>query len=168
MTRFSRARPLADFDELPELSAFDSGLATVDAWLTEHAAEAEERGSARTFIVTADDGSVAGFYCLSMTSISRADGPKRLRANMPRQIPAVLIGRLARDARYTGMGLGASLMRDAMVRAVTAARSVGAAAILVDADAGAVAFYTAVGFRPTRVEGQLYVTMADVEATLNA
>lgn len=166
MTAFSAARSLADFDALPDFSGFDSGLTSVDTWLAERAEDAELRGSARTFVVTTDHGRVAGFYCLSMTSIARNDGPKRFTTNMPKMIPAVLIGRLARDKQYAGVGLGTSLMQDAMTRAVTAARTVGAVAILVDADPGAVPFYESCGFQATRVEGQMYVTMVDVEATL--
>lgn len=166
MTKFSRATSLEDFDDLPDFTGFDSGLASVDAWLVEHAEDTESRGSARTFIVTADDGRVAGYYCLSMTNIARNDGPKRLTKDMPKLIPAVLIGRLARDKRYAGMRLGPSLMQDAMTKAIIAARSVGASAILVDADPSAVDFYDAFGFRPTRVDGQMYITMADVQATL--
>lgn len=166
MTKFSLATSLQDLDDLPDFTGFDSGLASGDAWLVERSEHAESKGSARTFIVTADDGRVAGYYCLSMANLARSDGPKRLTTDMPKSIPAVLIGRLARDKRYAGTGLGTSLMQDAMTRAVIAARSVGAAAIVVDADPGAVSFYEGFGFMPTRVAGRMYITMADVHATL--
>ena len=52
---------------------------------------------------------------------------------MPRYIPLTIIGRLARDTRYRGTGLGADLLRDALLRILAASKIVGSQAVLVHA-----------------------------------
>jgi hypothetical protein len=44
-----------------------------------------------------------------------------------------IIGRLARDLRYRGTGLGSDLLRDAILRILAASQIVGSRAILVHA-----------------------------------
>ena len=69
---------------------------------------------------------------------------------MPRYeaIPAALIGRLARDERARGRGVGELLLADAIRRVLGAGRSIAVVAIVVDAtEERAVDFYEAFGFR---------------------
>lgn len=66
---------------------------------------------------------------------------------MPTPIPTILLGRLAIDLRFQGEGLGAALLQNAVMRSVLAARTIGAAAIMVHAlDAAASDFYFRHGF----------------------
>ncbi len=83
------------------------------------------------------------------------DLPPDLRRRLPRYeaIPAALIGRLARDERVRGQGVGELLLADAIVRILSAAQSVAVFAIVVDAkDERAATFYEGYGFErfPTR------------------
>jgi predicted N-acetyltransferase YhbS len=55
----------------------------------------------------------------------------RVRRNMPDPVPAVLLGRLAIDQTWQGRGLGTALLRDAVLRVVGAAETVGIRALLV-------------------------------------
>ena len=48
-------------------------------------------------------------------------------------VPVVLLGRLAVDRRWQGRGLGADLLRDAVLRALSAGETIGVRAILVHA-----------------------------------
>lgn len=89
---------------------------------------------------------------------------------MPNPIPVILIGRLAVDGRFIGQGLGASLLQDAVLKSVEAARLVGARALLVHAlNEAAEGFYRKFGFvlvpHTTRV---MYLLTADAEATIAA
>jgi GNAT superfamily N-acetyltransferase len=60
-------------------------------------------------------------------------------------VPAVLLGRLAVDRRYHGMGLGGVLLGDALMR--TARAELGVFAMVVDAtDEAAQRFYERYGF----------------------
>jgi N-acetylglutamate synthase-like GNAT family acetyltransferase len=66
-----------------------------------------------------------------------------------RRIPAALIGRLARDERVRGEGIGDPLLIDAVCCAIGAARSLAVLAIMVGAtDEKAAAFYRDLGFAP--------------------
>lgn len=72
---------------------------------------------------------------------------------MPEPVPVVLLGRLAIDRGWQGRGLGADLLRDAVLRSVGAAGIIGVRAILVHAvSQEARAFYERHGFRPSPVE----------------
>ncbi len=64
-------------------------------------------------------------------------------------VPAIRLGRLAVDVSTRGMGIGAALLRDALLRAVGLSREVGTCVMLVDAiDYKAKAFYQRYGFIP--------------------
>jgi ribosomal protein S18 acetylase RimI-like enzyme len=63
-------------------------------------------------------------------------------------VPAALIGRLARDTRVRGQGVGELLVADAVRRILGASRSLAVFAIVVDAkDDRAATFYEGFGFR---------------------
>ncbi|HZZ34478.1 MAG TPA: N-acetyltransferase [Caulobacteraceae bacterium] len=94
---------------------------------------------------------VVGFYSLGAFSLDLADLPADVAHRLPRYeaIPAALIGRLARDERVRGTGVGELLLADAVRRTLDASRSVAMFAILVDAkDDRAAAFYADFGFQP--------------------
>ena len=72
---------------------------------------------------------------------------------MPRQIPAVILGRLAIDRDWQGRGLGAALLRDAVERSVRAAGEVAARLLVVHAiSPAAETFYRHFGFTRLPVE----------------
>ena len=74
--------------------------------------------------------------------------PGRVRRNLPRHIPAVLLGRLAVDRREPGAGLGAALLADAVARAHAASQQVAARLLIVHAiSPAAERFYLRYGFQ---------------------
>jgi ribosomal protein S18 acetylase RimI-like enzyme len=82
---------------------------------------------------------------------SSDDLSEQIAHKLPRYdtIPASLIGRLARDQRTRGQGLGELLLVDAIRRIFGAGRSIAVFAIVVDAkDERAVDFYKGFGFLP--------------------
>ena len=65
---------------------------------------------------------------------TRPPAPARARRGVPpRPIPVVVLGRLAIDDRHQHSGLGRALLRDSMLRVLTAAEHVGVRALLVHA-----------------------------------
>lgn len=101
--------------------------------------------------VAVDAQTVVGFYSLSMFTLSLDSLPPTLSKKLPKYdaIPAALIGRLARAQSARGTGLGALLLADAIQRVVSAAESVAAFAIVVDAkDDRGKSFYEGHGFIP--------------------
>ncbi len=144
-------------------------MPSLDNWLSNRAIANERAGASRTFVsVDKESQVVAGYYCLAASSLRSEDAAGALKRNMPDPIPIILIGRLAVDERFSGRGLGASLLQDALMKSVEAARLVGARAVLVHAlTEGAESFYSKFGFvampHATRV---MYLLTADAEATV--
>lgn len=69
--------------------------------------------------------------------------PERLRKGLPRHpIPVILLARLAVDQNFKGRGLGAGLLKNALLRVLNASRKVGVRAFIVNAkDDAARRFY---------------------------
>jgi predicted N-acetyltransferase YhbS len=161
---FSAPQPLsADH----ELDAFTSGIAPLDDWLKRHALHNELEGGSRTF-VACEGKKVVGYYSLAAGSVLPGMAVGRVRRNMPNPIPVVLLGRLAVDRLRRGKGLGADLLRDAVLRVLAAGEQIGVRAILVHAiSADAKAFYERFGFRASPIEPMtLMITLAEARHML--
>lgn len=131
-------------------SAFSCGQPDLDDWFRHRARQDDKRNVARVFVAVDDDLGVIGFYSLSAFTLSIHDLPPEIARKLPRYdaIPAALIGRLARDGRARGQGLGELLLADAIRRVLGADRSLAVFVIVVDAkDDRAVQFYKAFGFQ---------------------
>jgi GNAT superfamily N-acetyltransferase len=154
-------RPLAPDDDL---DSFSCGVAPLDDWLKRRARRNEAEGASRTFVCCAGNR-VAGYYSLAAASVLREVATGIVRRNMPEPVPAVLIGRLAIDRAWQGKGLGADLLRDAVLRIVAAAETIGVRAILVHAiSEDAKAFYEKHGFRASPLDPlTLMVTVEEVK-----
>jgi GNAT superfamily N-acetyltransferase len=150
-----------------DLAAFDSGVPALDDWLKRHALANEEPGGSRTYVVRAG-GRVVGYYALATGGVAQAAASGRVRRNMPDPVPVMVLGRLAVDRAYQGRGLGAGLLRDAILRTVQAAGIAGIRAILVHAiSEDAKRFYERSGFVASTVEPMtLMITVADAERAL--
>jgi len=131
-------------------ATFSCGQADLDEWFQHRASQDDKRNVARVFVAVDDELGVIGFYSLSSFTLSLHDLPEEIARKLPRYdaIPAALIGRLARDARARGRGIGELLLADAVRRILGAGRSIAVFAIVVDAkDERAVGFYQGFGFR---------------------
>ena len=107
---------------------------------------------ARVFVAIDDRRGIAGFYSLSSFTLAIADLPPEHAKRLSRYdaIPAALIGRLARDEKVRGEGVGDLLLADA-VRRVIGDRSLAVFAIVVEAtDEKAAAFYATLDSRRFR------------------
>jgi GNAT superfamily N-acetyltransferase len=132
-------------------AAFSCGVVALDDWFRSRAGQDERRNVARVFVAIDDRYGIVGFYSLSSFTLAIADLPPEHAKRLPRydRIPAALIGRLARDERVRGEGVGELLLADAVRRVLEAARSLAVFAIVVDAkDEPSAAFYRAFGFSP--------------------
>jgi len=136
--------------EAHDVSDFSCGNVELDDWLKKRALFNHASGASRVFVTTDTDDRVYGYYALAAGAVAHREATGNVRRNMPAPIPVVVLGRLARDINARGIQLGASLLQDAVNRAVTVAEKMGVRAILVHAiDDRAVAFYESYGFRPS-------------------
>ena len=118
-----------------DLSQFDCGDQELNDWLRHRALRNESRYS-RTYVVSSSHRVVA-YYCLLAGAVERVAAPSKLRRNAPQSIPVSIIGRLAVSRDYSGRGLGADLLSDALRRIAVASRSIGIGAVLVHAKSDA-------------------------------
>ena len=152
-------------------TAFSCGHHDLDDWLRRRASQDEKRNIARVFVAVDNNLGVVGFYSLSAFTLAIDDLPEGLARKLPRHdaIPAALIGRLARDERVRGKGLGDLLMADAIRRILGAGRSVAVYAIIVEAkDESAGAFYRSFGFIPFPTRpGRMFMTAVAAAAAVD-
>lgn len=131
------------------LDGFSCGEESLDRWLTDWAAGNLKRRATITYVVADEAGRVAGFYALAPGAVARRDALRPLRQGMPDSLPVLVLGRLAVDRAWQSRGLGAALLKDAILRAATAARAIGGVALLVHAKNDVAAgFYRRHGFLP--------------------
>jgi GNAT superfamily N-acetyltransferase len=153
------------------LEGFDCGVESLNIWLTEHARQAAAAGSARVFvIVDAKQERVCGYYALAAAAVTHEEAIERARKGQPRHpIPAVLLARLAVDASVQGHGLGAWLLQDAILRALSASEAVGMRVLLVHAlDDNARRFYERWGFEPSPTDPlNLQMLFKDIRRSLD-
>lgn len=131
-------------------SEFSCGRTELDEWFRQRAGQDDRRNVARVFVAVDSELGVVGFYSLSWFRLDLDDLPQALARKLPRchGIPAAPIGRLARDLRVRGKGIGELLVADAIQRILGAARTLAVFAVVVDAkDERAAAFYEGFGFR---------------------
>ena len=129
-----------------ELDPFRCGNVELDQWLITHARSATGHGT-RTYVLLDDGGVVLGYFAIAPHLLERDDAPPKLGRGAPRQIPAVLLAKLALDESLQGQGLGSELLVYALEVILDAARSAGGRVVVVDAiDANAHRFYEHHGF----------------------
>ncbi len=135
-------------NETHDSSLFESGEPVLDDWLRNRALPNLHAAASRTYVVCpAGSNRIVGYFALSMGQILAQEATGAMRRNMPRHIPAVLLGRLAIDRGWQGKGLARALLADAVDRALRAGAEVSARLIIVHAiSPAAEAFYLHHGF----------------------
>ena len=149
------------------LGSFDSGVPSLDEWLRRRAMQNQTSGASRTF-VACDNTRVVAYYALAASAIAPDAATGRFRRNMPDPVPVAVLGRLAIDKTQQGKGLGRALFRDAALRVLGAADSIGIRGMLVHAISDdAKAFYVRLGLDVSPLEPMtLMATVADLKAAL--
>ncbi|TAE56707.1 MAG: N-acetyltransferase [Nostocales cyanobacterium] len=146
---------------------FCCGIASLDNWLKRRAYTNQISGASRTFVIC-DDQKVVGYYALASGAISVQLALGKFRRNMPDPIPVVILPRLAIDSSYQSQGLGRALFRDAGLRIIQAADTIGIRGVIVHAiSEEAKAFYLALGFNLSPVEPMtLMITLNDLRDSI--
>jgi GNAT superfamily N-acetyltransferase len=115
-----------------ELDSFQCGVDELDEWLIHHARTATGQGT-RTYVLVDEDASVVGYFAIAPHLVRREEAPTRIARGAPREIPAILLAKLAVDRAQQGSGLGSELLVSAIGTIVEAARRAGGRLVVVDA-----------------------------------
>ena len=132
-------------------AAFSCGKDPLDQYLKNLAGQAAEKNLAAVFIFTPDGKRIAGYYTLSSHAVKLDEIPEEIAKKLTRmqEVPATLIGRLARSIDYRGLGIGEILLVDALKKTLQNTAHVASWAVIVDAkDQEAGEFYKRYGFLP--------------------
>lgn len=132
------------------LDSFDCGKDELNRFLKRQAWNNQQSHSAQTYVL-AKKLSVLGYYSLAAGSVRHEDATERVKKGLARHpIPVILLARLAVDISVQGRGVGPALLKDALLRAASAADAIGARALLVHAkDDNARGFYEHFDFEPS-------------------
>jgi len=149
------------------ISEFVSGNETLDDWLHHKALHNDHIDASRTYVVC-DDQHVVAYYCLSTGSVNRSDVTGRLRRNMPDPVPVMILGRLAVDLAWQRHGIGAALLKDAILRTLQVSEMVGVKALLVHAISDIAAnFYEKWGFHASPINPKtLFLSIREAKALM--
>lgn len=142
---FTPPRPLAADDDT---ATFDCGRDALNHWFRRYAWRNQELGVSRTTVICdAESGGIVGYVSLSTAQIERAWLPKSQQRNRPDPLPAILLGQLAVDQRWQGLGIARSLMFYALTTAVRLSDQVGCFCVLTHPlDDDVRALYASIGF----------------------
>jgi GNAT superfamily N-acetyltransferase len=154
-------------DDGHDISTFSCGQGSLDDWLKRRALANQRSGASRTFVLCVESRVVA-YYALAAGAIACAEATGRFRRNMPDPIPVVILARLAIDSGFQKRGLGRALFRDASLRILNAADTIGIRGLLIHAISDeAVNFYRAIGAESSPADPRtLMVTLADLQSAL--
>jgi len=150
------------------IDPFDCGRDALNRFLVRYALQNQQAGASQTYVALADD-EVAGFYTLVVAEVAYDAAPERLGKGLARHpIPLMLLARLAVATAWQRKGLGAGLLKDAMVRTLQAADIAGIRALAVHAkDDEARTFYERYDFIAAPTDPyHLFMLLKDVRAAM--
>ena len=163
---YERVRKL---DPADAVSSFDCSHPVLNQFLQRYALVNQKANSAQTY-VCCRGAEVVGFYSLAVGSVEPEAAPARIRKGLARHpVPVMILARLAVDRKHQGVGLGAALLKDALLRTLQAADIAGIRTLLVHAkDDAARAWYEGWGFEPSPTDNfHLFLLLKDLKALLS-
>lgn len=171
MTDLLRPEPLDTSRH--DRSGFNSGEPELDEWLHRYAGQNRRGDTAATWMVATPEGKAVAYANLAMTAIDRNHAPDHIARRAPDPVPAILLGRLAVDHRYTGLGIGTALVAYVLATAADLNNKAACRAVVVTAlNEEARTWWERIGFHPFEPEDQtnpdLYLLSSEITATLEA
>lgn len=150
---------------------FDSGEPTLDEWLRRYAGQNRRRDTAATWVIAEANDVVVAYASVAMTGIDRSAAPEVLAKGAPDPVPALLLGRLAVDRRYSGLGIGTALTGHVLATVVELNEKAACRAVVVTAlTQSARSWWKRLGFHPfdpaDPEQFDLYLLTSEIDATL--
>lgn len=133
--------------ELHDRKTFNCGDAALNLYLRQFANQDQNRGLSRVYVL-AKQRRIVGYYSISAYSVATDQLADQTRTGAYRELPFLLLGRLAVDLAFQGQGLGDALIIHAFKTTMEAAEKIGILGMIVDAkDERAAGFYERFGFK---------------------
>ena len=149
---------------------FDCGIESLNDYLIKFAYLNNQNSSSRTYAACRKQ-QVVGYYTLAPGAVAkREEAPVRVTQGLARHpIPVIVLARLAVDKAEQGSGMGKGLLKDALLRIISAADLIGGRAVLVHAkNDDAKSFYEKFGFEQSPIDPlHLYLLLKDIKKTLD-
>lgn len=166
--RCTSPQPLSSDFNLDDFCCEEESL---NIWLKQKALKNQVGNASRTFVICLENTNrVVGYYSLHTGSIFPKLVNAKTRRNMPDPIPAIYLGRLAVDKKYTGQGLSTDLIVDIYCRVVRISKDAGFKVLAVNAlNLGIVSYYKKFGFIQSKSEPLLlYKSLAEISKSYQA
>jgi len=148
------------------VETFDCGEESLNRFLVRFALPNQMANASQTYVGLTDDDTVVGFYTLVVGEVRYDGAPERLTKGLARHpVPVMLLARLGADKHWQGKGIGAGLLRDAILRTLQAADIAGIRALAVHAkNEAARSFYERFDFEPSPTDPlHLFVLIKDLK-----
>lgn len=145
---------------------FECEEAALTEYLQKQASQDIRKRLAMCYVAVDTDDNVLGYYTLTSESLGRDSIPKKYSKEVPSNYnaPVILLGRLARDSKSKGLGLGEHLLLDALFRSYRLSKeSIGAMAVVVDPiSEKAFTFYKKYGFEQLPDSAKMFISMKTI------
>jgi GNAT superfamily N-acetyltransferase len=142
-------RPLQATDDLRH---FYSGNEDLDRFFKKYAAKNQYHLHIGATYVAVEDDRIVGFVTVAPGSIQADELPLSRAKGLPSYpLPVLRLARLAIERSRQRKGVGSSLVRFVLLRALELDHELGCLGVVVDPKAESVEFYTKLGFSPLDV-----------------
>lgn len=154
-------------DKAHNRKSFECEEKSLTEYIQKQVSQDVKKRLAICFVAADSDNNVIGYYTLTSESLGRESIPEKYLKKVPKNYnaPVILLGRLARDLKEKGTGLGEHLLLDALFRAFTLSEeSIGAMAVVVDPiNEFAIRFYEKYGFERLPDSEKMFLPMNTIK-----
>jgi len=155
-------------DDRHNVTNFDCDEPELNHYLQKFALTNSRSGSSKTYVVLRGIDVIA-FYSIAASSVGVNEAPEAIIKGHARYpVPVVLLARLAVDSKEKGKGLGPALLREAFLRTLGVADSIGVRAVVVNAkNEEARSFYKKYGFLESPIDPyHLMLSIKDIKKNI--
>lgn len=152
---------------------FDCGKELLNNYLKTQAGQDVKRKLSACFVLAEKEtNKIKGYYTLSNSSIPLNYFSESIRKKLPKSyvtIPVTLLGRLAIDKKFQGMGIEKILLLDALKRSWETSQEIGSFAVVVDPmDKEAESFYKKYDFLKLPDSEKMFIAMKTLIKLFNS
>jgi len=152
------------------VETFDCGREPLNRFLIRNALQSQQANGSQTYVALAGS-EIVGYHTLVAGQVAHEDAPERVKKGLARHpIPLLILARLAVSRNLQSRGLGAALLKDALMRTLQAADIAGIRAFAVHAkDDDARSFYMHFDFLLSPTDPMhLFLLLKDIKAIVGA